>query len=108
VYARMHTLETTPEQYERGFEIVKHELLPWTRESTGFRGLIGLLDRENGRTLVLTFWSDEDSLKQSASAGDELSRRTAAAIGATRRSLDDFEVTLFDVVPDPDVQATTR
>jgi hypothetical protein len=99
VYARMHTLETTPEQYERGFEIVKHELLPWTRESTGFRGLIGLVDRAKGRTLVLTFWADEDALKESAAAGDELSRRTVALTGATRRALDDFEVGLFEVLP---------
>jgi hypothetical protein len=99
VYARMHTLETTPEQYERGLEIVRDELLPWTRESLGFRGLIGLVDRAHGRTLVLTFWADEDALKRSAPAGDELSRRAAAITGATRRSLDDFEVGLFDVTP---------
>jgi hypothetical protein len=99
VYARLHTLETTPEQYQSGLEIIRDELLPWARESTGFRGLIGLVNRERRRAIVLTFWADEDALERSSAAGDELSRRTAALTGATRRALDEFEVGLFDVAP---------
>jgi hypothetical protein len=98
VYARLHTLETTPEQYAQGLELIRDQLLPWTRESTGFRGLIGLFNRATGTTLVLTLWSDSDALEQSATAGDDLSRRAAAATGATRRALDDYEVGLFEVV----------
>jgi hypothetical protein len=98
MFARLHTLETTPEQYEHGLELVRDQLLPWARDSTGFRGLIVLVDGANTKTLVLTLWADEDALKRSAAAGDDLSRRAAAATGATRRSLDDFEVSLFEVV----------
>jgi hypothetical protein len=98
VYARLHTLETTPEQYEQGLELVREQLLPWARDSTGFRGLIGLVDRARETTLVLTLWADEDALERSAAAGDELSRRAAQVTGATRRSLDDYEVSLFEVV----------
>jgi hypothetical protein len=97
VFARLHTLETTPEQYERGFDIVTNELLPWARESSGFCGLIGLVDRENGKTLVLTLWADEESLEASAAAGDGLSRLAAEASGAVRRSLEDYEVSIFDI-----------
>jgi hypothetical protein len=99
VYARVHTLETTAEQYERGLEIVRDELLPWARDSTGFRGLIGLVDRANGRTLVLTLWADEGALERSATAADDLSRLATEAAGAIRRSLDDYEVSLFEVTP---------
>ncbi len=31
--ARLHTLESTPEQHETGLVIVQEDLLPWTRES---------------------------------------------------------------------------
>jgi heme-degrading monooxygenase HmoA len=99
VFARIHTLETTPEEYERGFEIVRDELLPWAAESSGYRGLIALTDRENGRTLVLTLWADEASLTASADAADRLSRLASEFSGATRRSVDRYEVTLFDVLP---------
>jgi hypothetical protein len=97
VFARLHTLETTPEQYERGLQLVAKELLPWARDSSGFRGLIGLVDRERSKALVLTLWADEEALERSAPAGDRLSALAADATGAKRRSLDDFEVSIFDV-----------
>ena len=98
MFARVHTLDTTPEQYERGLEIVRSELLPYTQDADGFRGIIGLVDRSNGRTLVVTLWADEETLERSAAAGDRLSLLAAEATGATRRELQDFEVGLFEVV----------
>jgi hypothetical protein len=41
VFARLHTLATTPEQYDVGLELVRDELLPWARESSGYCGLAG-------------------------------------------------------------------
>ena len=97
MFARVHTLQTTPEQLAAGLELVRDHLLPWARESTGFRGLIGLTDRKSGTTLVMTFWTDEESLRASEEAGDKLSALAANVVGADRRSLDDYEVTLFEL-----------
>ena len=97
MYARLHTLETTPETYEKGLEIVREQLLPWTTESTGFRGLIGLVDAGRETALVLTLWDDEASLEQGAAAGDALSRGAANASGATRRALQTFEVAVYEL-----------
>jgi len=97
VYARIHTLETTAEQHDEGVRIIREQLLPWTRDSTGFRGLIGLTSRDGGHALVITLWEDEQALQASALAGDELSALTATVTGAIRRSLRDYEVTLFEI-----------
>jgi heme-degrading monooxygenase HmoA len=97
MYARIHTLDTTPEQFEEGLTIIREQLLPWTRESTGFRGMIGLRDRAAKTALVITLWADEESLRASEQAGDRLGTLTAQVTGATRRSLDDYEVTLFEL-----------
>ena len=78
-------------------EIVRDELLPWLRDSSGYRGLIRLADRAAGKTLVITLWADEESLQASAEAGDRLSELTAANVGATRLALEQYEATLFDV-----------
>ena len=93
----MHVLETTPEADERGLEIVRDQLLPWLRGSTGFRGLLRLTTREGTKTLVLTLWADEESLEASAEVGNKLSDLTAEAVGVTRKALEVYEVTLFDV-----------
>ena len=97
MFARVHTLETSPEQHDQGLEIVRDELLPWLRDSTGFRGLIRLADPARGKTLVITLWADEEALRTSDEAGERLVELTAAAVGVTRRELEKFEVTLFDV-----------
>jgi heme-degrading monooxygenase HmoA len=97
MFARMHTLETTPEQHDQGLEIVRDQLLPWLRDSSGFRGLIRLSDRARGKALVITLWADEESLRASEDAGKRLSELTAATVGVTKRELEQFEVTLFDV-----------
>ena len=98
MYARIHTLESTPEQHEEGLTIIREQLLPWTRDSTGFRGMIGLSDRAAGIDLVITLWADEESLRASEEAGDQFGALTAKVTGATRRGLDDYEVTLFELV----------
>jgi heme-degrading monooxygenase HmoA len=97
MFARVHVLKTTPEQHDRGLELVRDELLPWLRDSTGYRGMIRLADREGGKTLVVTLWADEESLQASAEAGNRLSELTAANVGAERLALETYEATLFDL-----------
>jgi hypothetical protein len=97
VYARLHVLQTTPEQHDQGLEIVRDQLLPWLRDSTGYRGLIRLADPAAGKTLVITLWADEESLRASAEAGDRFGELTAETTGATRLALEQYEATLFDV-----------
>jgi heme-degrading monooxygenase HmoA len=93
----MHVLETTPEKDQLGLEIVRDQLLPWLRDSTGFRGLIRLTNREGSKTLVVTLWADEQALQASEEAGKRLSDLTAETVGVTRTALEEYEVTLFDV-----------
>jgi heme-degrading monooxygenase HmoA len=97
VFARVHVLQTTPEQSESGLEIVRDQLLPWLRDASGYRGLIRLLDRENGKTLVISLWADEEALKASTVAGDRLAELTAQTTGATRLAIELYEATLIDV-----------
>ena len=98
MYARVHTLETTPEQHDEGLRIIREQLLPWMRDSTGFRGMVGLSNRERTTALVVTLWEDEESLRGSEAAGVELGDLTASVTGANRRALGDYEVTLFETV----------
>jgi hypothetical protein len=101
VFARVHTIESDRQQYDFGLEIIREEYLPWVRDSSGFRGLIGLFDEEREKSIVITLWADEKTLDESADAGDRLSLLAASVSGSRRRSLESFEVTLSEVLPDP-------
>ena len=97
MFARVHVLQTTPEQSDTGLEIVRDQLLPWLRDASGYRGLIRLLDRENGKTLVISLWADEESLAASTQAGEQLAELTAQTTGARRLAIEQYEATLFDI-----------
>jgi heme-degrading monooxygenase HmoA len=99
VFARIHTLETTPEQHDEGRQIVLEQILPWLRDSSGFRGMIRFAHPDKSKTLVVTLWADEESLQASARAGDDLSKLSTAATGAKRLALEDYETEFFDVTP---------
>src|SRR5258707_882105 len=86
----MHALRTTPEQHDLGLEIVRDQLLPWLRDSSGFRGLIRLWNPAESKTLVITLWADEESLRASAEAGDRFGEVTAGIdLSASTPSGDD-------------------
>ena len=96
--ARLYTLQTTPEQHDLGLEIVRDQLLPWLRDSSGFRGLIRLWNPAESKTLVITLWADEESLRASAEAGNRFGELAAETVGTTRLALEDYEVSFFDVI----------
>ena len=95
--ARLHAIQTTPEQHDLGLEIVRDQLLPWLRDSSGFRGLIRLWNPAESKTLVITLWADAESLRASAEAGNRFGELAAETVGTTRLALEDYEVSLFDV-----------
>lgn len=97
MFARVHVLQTTPEQSKAGMQIFMEQLRPWLRDASGYRGLIRLEDKESGKTLVISFWADEEALEASHEAGDELAKLTAENTGATRLAVELYEATLVDV-----------
>jgi hypothetical protein len=97
MFARLHSVQTTQEQHDLGLEIVRDQLLPWLRDSSGFRGLIRLWNPSEAKTLVITLWADEESLRASAEVGSQLGELTSETVGTTRLALEDYEVSIFDV-----------
>ena len=97
MFARVHVLQTTPEQSEAGLEIFREQLLPWLRDTSGYRGLIRLVDKDNDRTLVISLWADEESMQASTEAVVKLAELTAENVGATRLGLEHYEATVFDL-----------
>lgn len=97
--ARVHRLRTTADQYEAGLRMVSEDLLPWARESDGYCGTIGVVNRDTGEALVVTLWADEESRAKSAEAAERLSGIAALASGADLQAVENFDVSIVDVVP---------
>ena len=97
MFARLHILQATPEQSEAGLKIFMEQLQPWLRDASGYRGMIRLEDKESDKTLVLTFWADEEALEASQEAGEQLAELTAENTGAKRLAIELYEATLVDI-----------
>ena len=97
MFARVTTLETTPEQHEEGMRTVLDQYVPWIRDSTGFRGVLGLYDEASSQAIVITLWEDEASREASAEAADRLSRLSADVSGARRGELRNYVVDYLEI-----------
>ena len=97
--ARLHRLRATAEQYETGLRMVREDLLPWARESDGYCGAIGLVNRATGDALLLTLWADEETRTKSAEPAERLSSIAARVSGAERGAVENLDVSLVEIVP---------
>ena len=101
--ARLHRLSTTPEQFDTGLRMVQDDLLPWARESDGYCGALGVINRETGAAFLLTLWADEESRAKSADAAERLSSIAALASGADLEGVENLDVSLVDLFPNAPV-----
>jgi heme-degrading monooxygenase HmoA len=97
VYARMSTLEGSPEHIDEGLRQVRENVLPQIQQQEGFEGMVALADRQTGKTLGITFWASEEALKASEEAADRLREDSAEAMSDTIADVERYEVGLFEV-----------
>ena len=75
--ARVSLLEGSADAIDAGLEKTRGDTLPKVRAISGNVGAIGLADRDNGRTSMITLWDSPDSMRASAQEADQLRQRTA-------------------------------
>jgi hypothetical protein len=75
--ARVSLLEGSAESIDAGIDKTRGDTLPKVRAISGNVGAIGLADRDNGRTSMITLWDSPDSMRASAQKADQLRERTA-------------------------------
>jgi heme-degrading monooxygenase HmoA len=97
VYARISTLEGSPEHIDEGLRHVRENVLPQIQQQEGFQGMVALADRQSGKTLGITFWESEEALKASEEAADRLREDSAEAMSDTIAGVERYEVGLFEV-----------
>jgi heme-degrading monooxygenase HmoA len=62
MHARVMSGQVQPEAIEAFERVIEEAVLPCAREQRGFRGAVGLIDRETGRGMLITYWNSPDDL----------------------------------------------
>ena len=97
MYARISTLEGSPEHIDEELRQVRENILPQIQQQEGFEGMVALADRKTGKTLGITFWESEEALEASEEAAGRLREDSAEAMSDTIAAVERYEVGLFEV-----------
>ena len=97
MHARMFAFEGSSEEIEAAVALAREEILPLEREMSGFRGLILLSDKVTGRLITLSLWESEELVLQSEASARMIIRVAAQSLGGKRRSVEPFDVELFEL-----------
>jgi heme-degrading monooxygenase HmoA len=97
VYARVSTLEGSPEQIDEGLRFLREEILPTGNEDPGFKGLIALGDRQSGKVLSITLWESEEDMRATEQDANQLRSAWAETSGQEIASIESYEAGLFEV-----------
>jgi heme-degrading monooxygenase HmoA len=62
----------------------------------GTKGFIGLMDRERGTSLSITFFETEEDVRSSEQAFEDMAQHFPEEMRGRRTSVDVYEVTIFD------------
>lgn len=97
MHARVTTLEGSPERFDEGTRHVRERVLPQLKQMDGFKGFIALGDRQSGKLLGVALWESEEALRATEEAVSRVRSGAADATGGTVASVEQYEVTVFEV-----------
>jgi heme-degrading monooxygenase HmoA len=98
LYARMTTIHSPAERMDEGIEKVKDEILQSMKEIAGFKGIIGMVDRNANTGVTISLWEDERSMQEGEERGARLRDEAAKAMKAeTEPMVNRYEVVLIEV-----------
>jgi hypothetical protein len=91
--ARLSALEGSADRIDEGIRLIK-EQIPEAADLTGWRGIIALVDRTNGRTKTITLWDGPESLRASEERANEFRAQAAEAMDESIVGIERYEVAL--------------
>jgi len=91
VHARSTTITGDPGSVDTGIAFVRDETMPALRRMDGCVGLSMLADRDTGRCIVTTSWTDAGAVRSSRDAVRPTLERTAEVLGG-RPDVEEWEI----------------
>ena len=90
--ARVSSFVGDPARIDEGTRHAEENVLPKARQLPGWKGFMSLVDRESGRSKLITFWESEEALRASEEQGDRLREQAAEGAGETISGVERYTV----------------
>ncbi len=95
--ARVSVLEGSPKSLDEGTRLAQDQILPQVRQLSGFKGVVSLVDRERGRTKLITLWESDEALRASEEQANQLRQRAAEGAASRIVGVERYEVALAEL-----------
>ncbi|HEY5695203.1 MAG TPA: hypothetical protein VIR14_11950 [Gaiellaceae bacterium] len=95
MHARVTTLSGSPGDVDSGIANFQADVVPFAKEQG--EGAILLVDRQSGKAIAITLWSDEQALRESEEAANAVRAKAANEMGASETpTVERYEVAVFE------------
>jgi hypothetical protein len=94
--ARVSSLEGPPQNVDEATRVEDQQVLPKARQLSGWKGVISLVDRNSGRSKLITLWESPEAMQASEEAANKLRQETADSAGEKIRGVDRYEVAVAE------------
>lgn len=95
LFARVSTFQGPADGIDLMAKQAQESVIPAARQLTGYQGILILGDRGSGKSVAVTLWESETTMRESEEAANKLRSEASDAGGEEIVSVERFEV-LFD------------
>ena len=99
MFARVSTFHGSPEHLDESTRQAIEQIVPAARQLAGFQGVLSLIDRATGKSITITLWQDEETMRASEEAANRLRTQSAEAAGESVVSVERYEVAFSELSP---------
>lgn len=93
MFARLQTFHQSAEKLDELADVVREQIAV-TPQPPGFRGFNFLVDRENGKALLISFWESEEDVRRLEANNAAMREHVKAETGVESPMAEIFEVAL--------------
>jgi heme-degrading monooxygenase HmoA len=97
MYARMTKLHDVGGDVDTAVQTVRDNVVSRARDLDGYKGFIGLVDRESGTFMSFTLWESEEAMRASESAANQLRSETVKMLGSGEPTVKRFEAAIVEL-----------
>ena len=98
MYARITTIQGSPEKGEEGIRQFREEVIPVVRNAAGFKGAMLLVDRESGKGQAISLWEDKSAMDASEAAVTSVRQSATEVMGQSGPpTVERYEVAIYEV-----------
>ncbi len=108
MFARVSTYEGGDPASQETLRFLQEHVVPAARTFAGWKGMYFLADLVSAKTLSITLWDSEGSLRASEEAADKLRAEATRQAGSQTTKVERFEVVTADAEPPSDAAGTGK